>query len=105
MSVNDLVIELEQNVTLDHLMEIPANTSDKTLTIRSAGSEKPVTFMHGITKNNLFTVFANTHLILKTLLLMVIKVNLRAVTFSQINPKIKTKRTVAIHSANIAAIH
>ncbi|MCL2689492.1 MAG: hypothetical protein FWE57_06560 [Chitinispirillia bacterium] len=68
-STTDVVIEVDQNLTLDALVEIPTpNTAGRTLTIRSKTPLAPVVLTRGVS-GNLFTVAANATLILESIII------------------------------------
>jgi hypothetical protein len=65
---DDVAIEVEQDLILDALVNIPANSNGKTLTIRSANSAAPVVLTRGVS-GNLFTVPTNARLVLKDIII------------------------------------
>jgi M6 family metalloprotease-like protein len=64
----DVIVEVEQDIALDRLVSIPANASGRTLSIRSANPNAPVTLMRG-RSGNLFTILARATLILENIII------------------------------------
>jgi hypothetical protein len=67
-ATDDVTIEVEQNLTLTELVNIPANANGKTLTIKSANSTQTVTLTRGVS-GNLFSVYADATLILEDIII------------------------------------
>jgi len=64
----DVIIEVEQDIVLDQLVNIPANANGKILTIRSANQSTPVTLKRGVS-GTLFTVLGNATLVLENIII------------------------------------
>jgi hypothetical protein len=65
---SDLVIVVEQNLTLDELVAVPENANGATLTIRSANPNAPVILTRGIS-GDLFTLRNRAALILENIII------------------------------------
>ncbi|MDR3000221.1 MAG: hypothetical protein LBU89_03060, partial [Fibromonadaceae bacterium] len=65
---DDVIIEVEQDIVLDRLINIPENASGKTLTIRSANPNKLAILKRGI-GGELLTIFNGATLILEDIVI------------------------------------